>query len=412
MRYLRTKRRRILLFLSVMGPGIITASVDQDAGGIATYTLAGAHYGYALLWTIPFIVIALAVVQEMNTRMGVVTGKGLAELIREQLGVRVTFMALGVLVLANLANTVANFAGVAAGMELYGISRYLAVPASALLLGWVVVRGTYRFVERFFLVSSALYLVYAISAFLAEPPWASVLEAAVRPTFQMEQGYLIMLITVIGTTITPWMQFYLQSAIVDKGIRVKQYRYARWDAILGSLISGGMVFFIIVACAATLYRHGIRVETAEEAALAIEPFAGRFASALFAFGLLNSSLAAAAIIPLSTAYAVCEGLGWETGVDRSLKEAPSFFAIYLGMVTIGAAVILWPKAPLIKLMFLSQTLNGILLPFVLFFMLRIINDREVMGPYVNSRWTNVLARGTALILILLTLLLLVINLMP
>ncbi|MFN3476290.1 MAG: NRAMP family divalent metal transporter, partial [Candidatus Methylomirabilales bacterium] len=370
------------------------------------YTLAGAHYGYALLWSIPFIVMALAVVQEMNTRMGVVTGKGLADLIREQLGVRVTFMALGVLVLANVANTISNFAGVAASMEIYGISRYFAVPLAAAFLSWVVVKGTYRFVERLFLVSCVLYLVYAISAFLADPPWASVLKAAVRPTFQIEQGYLVMLITVIGTTITPWMQFYLQSSIVDKGIRIKELPYARWDTYLGSLISGVMVFFIIVACAATLYVHGVRVETAEEAALAIEPFAGRFASSLFAFGLLNSSLAAAAIIPLSTAYAVCEGLGWETGVDRSFKDAPGFFSIYVVMLALGAGLILWPNAPLIPIMFFSQTLNGILLPFILLFMLRIVNDKEVMGPHGNTPLMNLVAWGTAFVLIVLTLLLL------
>lgn len=407
MRLPRLHKRRLLVFLSVMGPGIITASVDQDAGGITTYTLAGAHYGYALLWSIPFMVIALAVVQEMNIRMGIVTGKGLADLIREQLGVQVTLSALGVLVLANVANTVSNFAGVAASMEIYGISRYLAVPAAFLLLSWAVVKGTYRFVERLFLVSSALYLVYAISAVLAQPPWGEVLRQTVRPSFHMERDYLIMLITLVGTTITPWMQFYLQSSVVDKGIRLKEYRYARWDAYLGSAISGVMVFFIIVACAATLYAHGIRVETAEEAALAIEPFAGRFASALFAFGLLNSSLAAAAIIPLSTAYAVCEGLGWETGVDRSLKNAPGFFSIYLAMLALGAGLILWPNAPLIPIMFFSQTLNGVLLPFVLLFMLRIVNDKEVMGAYVNSPLLNLIAWGTAFLMSTLTILLLI-----
>lgn len=406
MRLPRINKRRLLLFLSVLGPGIITASVDQDAGGITTYSLAGARYGYTLLWSIPFMILALAIVQEMNTRMGVVTGRGLADLIREQLGVRVTLLALGVLILANFANTVANFAGVAASMEIYGVSRFLAVPAFALLLGWLVIKGTYRFVERFFLVSSALYLAYAISALLAKPPWGEVFKHTLRPNFHMEQGYLTMLITVIGTTITPWMQFYLQSSIVDKGIRVREYRYARWDAYLGAAISGVMVFFIIVACGATLYAHGIRVETAEEAAQAIRPFAGDWASALFAFGLLNSSLAAAAIIPLSTAYAVCEGLGWETGVDRSFRDAPGFFSIYLTILATGAGFILWPKAPLIPIMFLSQTLNGILLPFVLLFMLRLVNDREVMGPYVNSPLMNLVAWGTAFIMIVLTLLLL------
>jgi len=400
-------KRRLLVFLSIMGPGIITASVDQDAGGITTYTLAGARYGYALLWSIPFIVIALAVVQEMNARMGIVTGKGLADLIRDRLGVRVTLSALLVLALANLANTVANFAGIAASMEIYGISRYLAVPAAFLLLSWVVVKGTYRFVERLFLVSSALYLVYAISAFLAEPPWAEVLKAAVRPTFQMEQGYLIMLITVIGTTITPWMQFYLQSSVVDKGIRLKEYRYARWDAYLGSVISGVMVFFIIVACAATLHTHGVRVETAADAARALEPFAGRYASLFFALGLLNASIFSAAVLPLSTAYAACEALGWQTGVDRRPREAPGFFAIYLVMIGMGAATILWPGLPLIPIMFFSQTLNGILLPFILVIVLQLINDREVMGQAVNSPLVNLIGWGTAFLMSALTILLLI-----
>ncbi len=407
MRLPRIKKRRILRFLAVMGPGIITASVDQDAGGIATYSLAGARYGFSLLWTIPFMVISLAVIQEMNARMGIIAGKGLADLIRERLGVRVTLLALSVLALANLANTVANFAGVAASTEIYGVSRYLAVPASALLLSWLVVKGTYRFVEKAFLVSSALYLVYAISAFLARPPWGQVLRQTVRPNFHMDGPYLTMLITVVGTTIAPWMLFYLQSSVVDKGIKVREFPYARADAYLGSIISGVMMFFIIVACGATLFPHGVRVETAEEAAMAIEPFAGRFAAFLFGFGLFNSSIAAAAVIPLSTAYAVCEGLGWQTGVDRTVREAPGFFSVYLTMVAASSLLILWPKAPLITIMYLSQTLNGILLPFVLIFMLLLINDREIMGIRVNSPTYNLIAWGTAFLMVVLTLLLIV-----
>jgi len=407
MRLPRIKKRRILRFLAVMGPGIITASVDQDAGGIATYSLAGARYGFSLLWTIPFMVVSLGMIQEMNARMGIVTGKGLADLIRQRLGVRVTLVAMSVLTLANLANTVANFAGVAASTEIYGLSRYLTVPASALLLSWLVVKGTYRLVERTFLVSSGLYLVYAVSAFLARPPWLQVLHQTVRPNFHMDGAYLTMLITVVGTTIAPWMLFYLQSSVVDKGVRIRELPYARADAYLGSVISGVMMFFIIVACGATLFPHGIRVETAEEAAMAIEPFAGRFAAFLFGFGLFNSSIAAGAVIPLSTAYAVCEGLGWETGIDRTAREAPGFFSIYLTMVAASALLILWPNAPLITIMYFSQTLNGILLPFVLIFMLLLINDREIMGARVNSPAYNLIAWGTAFLMVVLTLLLLV-----
>ncbi|MDE2484698.1 MAG: divalent metal cation transporter [candidate division NC10 bacterium] len=407
MRLSRIKKRRILRFLAIMGPGIITASVDQDAGGIATYSLAGARYGFGLLWTIPLIVISLAVIQEMNARMGIFAGKGLAELIRERLGVRVTLVALSVLALANLANTVANFAGIAASTEIYGVSRYFSVPASALLLSWLVVKGTYRFVEKAFLVSSALYLVYAISAFLARPSWLEVLHETVRPNFHMDSAYLTMLITVVGTTIAPWMLFYLQSSVVDKGISTREFSYARADAYLGSVIAGVMMFFIIVACGATLFPHGIRVETAEQAAMAIEPFAGRFAAFLFGFGLFNSSIAAAAVIPLSTAYAVCEGLGWDTGINRTFREAPGFFSIYLSIVGASALLILWPKAPLITIMYLSQTLNGILLPFVLIFMLLLINDRAIMGIRVNSPTYNLIAWGTAALMVILTLLLLV-----
>jgi Mn2+/Fe2+ NRAMP family transporter len=406
LRRLRFSKRGLLLFLATMGPGIITASVDQDAGGIATYSLAGARYGYGLLWSLPFITVCLAAVQEMGTRMGVVTGRGLADLIRERFGLRVTVLAMATLVLANLANTVAEFAGVAASLELFGVSRYLSVPAAAGLVAWLVIRGTYSVVERIFLGASAFYVVYLLSAFLARPAWGEVLRQSARPTFQMEQGYLTMLITLVGTTIAPWMQFYLQSSVVEKGIRVQELRYARWDAVLGSIAASAVAFFIIVACGATLFAAGVEVETAAEAALALEPLAGRYATLLFALGLLNASVFSAAIVPLSTAYAVCEGLGFETGVDRTPREAPTFFGIYLGIVGLGAGLILLPGAPLLQIMFLSQTLNGILLPFVLLCMLRLVNDRDVMGAHVNSPAMNLVGWGTAFTMIVLTVLLL------
>ena len=407
MRLPRIKKRRILRFLAVMGPGIITASVDQDAGGITTYSLAGAQFGYGLLWSLLFITMALAIVQEMGSRMGVVTGKGLAALIRERFGVRITFGVMLVLVMANLANTVSEFAGIAASLEIFNWSRYAVVPVAAVLVSWLVVKGTYRLVERIFLSASLFYAVYMISAFLAGPDWPTVLRQTVRPNFHIERNYLAMLITLVGTTIAPWMQFYIQSSIVDKGVRRKEYGYVKLDVWIGSIIASAVAFFIIVACGATLNAHGVRIETAEQAAMAIQPFAGRYATLLFALGLLNASLFSAAIVPLSTAYAVCEGLGWETGVDRTLREAPGFFSIYLSMVTAGALLILWPKAPLITIMYLSQTLNGILLPFVLIFMLLLINDREIMGIRVNSPAYNLIAWGTAFLMVVLTLLLIV-----
>ena len=399
-------RRRLLLFLTVMGPGIITASVDQDAGGITTYSVAGAQYGYSLLWSLPFIVLALAVIQEMGTRMGVVTGRGLADLIRERFGLRVTLLCMAVLVVANLANTASEFAGVAASLEIFRISRLWSVPLTALLVFGLVVQGTYRAIERIFLVASALYVVYVVSALLAQPPWGEILRQTVRPSFSLQGGYLITLITIVGTTIAPWMQFYLQSSIVDKGIRLRDLRWARLDAYVGSLVAGLIAFFIIVACGATLFPNGVRVETAKDAALALEPFAGHYATILFAFGLLNASVFSAAIVPLSTAYAVCEALGWETGVDRRPREAPGFFIIYTLMIVLGAAPILLPRAPLVAIMFWSQTLNGLLLPLVLLVMLKLINDPEIMGRHVNSVPFNLVAWGTAAVMIALSLLLL------
>jgi NRAMP (natural resistance-associated macrophage protein)-like metal ion transporter len=399
-------RRRLLLFLAVMGPGIITASVDQDAGGITTYSVAGAQFGYTLLWSLPFIVLALAVIQEMGTRMGIVTGRGLADLIRERFGLRITLLCMAILVVANVANTASEFAGVAASLEIFHISRLWSVPLAALLVFGLVIQGTYRIIERVFLLASTLYAVYIVSALLADPPWAAILRQMVRPSFSLHGGYLTTLITIVGTTIAPWMQFYLQSSIVDKGVRLRDLRWARLDAYVGSVAAGLIAFFIIVACGATLFPHGVRVETAKDAALALEPFAGPYATILFAFGLLNASVFSAAILPLSTAYAVCEALGWETGVDRRPREAPSFFAIYTLMILVGATPILLPRAPLVAIMFWSQTLNGLLLPLVLLVMLKLINDPEIMGRHVNSVGFNLVAWGTAAVMIALSLLLL------
>jgi Mn2+/Fe2+ NRAMP family transporter len=403
-------QRRLLLFLAVMGPGIITASVDQDAGGITTYSVAGARYGYSLLWSMPFIILALAVVQEMGTRMGVVSGRGLADLIRERFGVRLTILCMAVLVVANIANAASNFAGIAASLEIFGVARHWSVPVAAAIVFSLVVHGTYKLVERVFLAASALYMVYIVSAVLAQPVWGDIFRQTVRPTVSFSAGYLTTLITIVGTTIAPWMQFFLQSTIVDKGVRLRDLRLARWDAYAGSAAAGAIAFFIIVACGATLYPNGIRVESAKDAALALEPFAGRYAAILFAVGLLNASLFAAAILPLSTAYAVCEALGWETGVDRRPREAPGFFTIYTLMIVLGAAPILLPAAPLVAIMFWSQTLNGLLLPFVILVMIKLINDPEVMGQHTNSLAFNLVAWGTAAVMVALSLLLVVTSL--
>lgn len=399
-------RRRLFLFLMVMGPGIITANIDNDAGGITTYSIAGAQYGYSLIWSLIPTTLSLIVVQEMCSRMGVVTGKGLAELIRERFGVRVTLAVMACLVLANLANTAAEFAGVAASLEIFGVSKLVSVPLVAILMGWLVVHGSYRFVERVFLAASVVYLVYIPSAVLAHPPWADIFRQTLRPVFRLDAGYLTTLVTVIGTTIAPWMQFYQQSSVADKGIRLKEYRYARWDVIIGCIMTDVVAFFIIVACAATLFAHRVPIESAKDAALALEPLAGPYASVLFAVGLLNASVFSAAVLPLSTAYAVCEGLGWETGISRTPREAPAFFSIYIGMIGLGAGLIMLPRAPLLQILFLSQTLNGLLLAPVLIFMLILINDREVMGNHVNSVPFNLVAWGTAAVMIALSLLLL------
>ncbi len=402
----RRIRRRLFLFLTVMGPAIITANIDNDAGGITTYSLAGAQYGYSLLWSLIPTTISLIVIQEMCSRMGVVTGKGLAELIRERFGVRVTLAMMGTLVLANLANTAAEFAGVAASLGIFGVPKLVAVPLVAVLMGWLVVQGSYVFVERVFLVASAVYFVYIPSAFLADPPWSEVFRQTLRPSFRLDFGYLVTLVTVIGTTIAPWMQFYQQSSVADKGIRIKELRYARFENLIGGLMTDIVSFFIIVACAATMFIHRVPIESASDAALALEPLAGRYASLLFAVGLLNASVFASAVLPLSTAYAVCEGLGWETGVSRTPREAPAFFGIYIGMITLGAGLILLPRAPLLRILFLSQTLNGLLLAPVLIVMLILINDSEVMRVHVNSIPFNLVAWGTAAVMIALSLLLL------
>ncbi len=402
---------RIALIVAVIGPGVITANVDNDAGGITTYSLAGARFGYGLLWTLLPVTLALVVIQEMCARMGVVTGKGLADLIREQFGVRVTFYIMVTLLFTNLANTIAEFAGVAAALEIFGISKYISIPASALFVWWLIVYGTYRRVEKVFLVACVFYVAYLISGFMARPPWGEVLTRMIVPEFHWRGDYIVMLVGVIGTTIAPWMQFYLQAAVVEKGVRISDYRYTRYDVAVGCVVAVVVAMFIMVACAATLHEHQIPIETAQDAAWALAPLAGKYCAGLFAFGLFNASLFAASVLPLSTAYYVCEGFGWETGIDKRFREAPQFFGLYTALIVLGSAFILIPHFPLLTVMYWSQVLNGVLLPFVLIFILLLVNRSDLMGAYVNSRTYNVVAWGTSAIMIVLTLIMVVLLLL-
>ncbi len=400
-------KRKILIFLAVLGPGIITANVDNDAGGITTYSVAGAHFGYSLLWTLIPITVALIVVQEMVARMGVVTGKTLADLIRENFGVRTTFFLMLSLLLADMGNTVAEFAGWASAMEIFGVSKYVSVPIGAFAVWLLVVRGTSRFVERIFLIACTVFLTYVVSAYLVHPPWGQIMVDTVKPSFDFKASYLMMLIGVVGTTIAPWMQFYLQSAVVEKNIKVENYGASRTDVIVGCIMTDVIAFFIIVACAATMYSAGIRINDAKDAAVALVPLAGKHASVLFAIGLANASLFAASILPLATAYYVCEGMGWESGIDKNFKTAPQFMWLYTGIIAIGALIILIPNAPLVPIMLISQVVNGIMLPFVLIFMLLLINNTDLMGEFTNSKAFDVIAWATVIIMIVLTLILVV-----
>ncbi|MBI2862315.1 MAG: divalent metal cation transporter [Chloroflexi bacterium] len=398
---------RLVLFLSVMGPGIITANVDNDAGGIATYSLAGANFGYSLLWSLIPVALSLIIIQEMCARMGAVTGKGLAGLIRENFGVRTTFLLMLALLFVNLANTMAEFSGLAAGGEIFGVSRHLTVPLGAALVWFVVVKGTYGSVEKVFLVASTFYITYIISGFLAEPRWGDVLTAIARPTVHFEPAYVMMLVGIVGTTIAPWMQFYNQSAVVEKGVTADECRYTQLDVVVGSIAAVVVVFFIVVACGATIFASGLRVDTVSDAALALGPLAGKYAAALFALGLINASLFSASVLPLSTSYSVCEALGFEAGVSKGFREAPIFFGLYTAMIALGALMMLWPNAPLLQIMYLSQVANGILLPYILISILLLVNKKSIMGSFTNPRWLNVAAWGVVGIVILLTLALVV-----
>jgi NRAMP (natural resistance-associated macrophage protein)-like metal ion transporter len=403
---IRGLRRRLTLLLAVVGPGLITSNVDNDAGGISVYTQAGAQYGYALLWSLIPMTIALYVTEEMCARMGVVTGKGLSDLIREEFGFRPTFFVMVTGFFVDLANVVAEFAGVAAAMQIFHISKYISVPIAALLVWVLVLRGTYRQVEVIFLAACVLYLSYVVSAIIARPDWLDAARQTVIPTMHFNAGYLVMLTGLVGTTIAPWQFFYLQAGFVEKKVSARQYPQARADVLIGSISCMAIVFFIIVCTAATLYAHGQRnITDAAEAAKALIPLAGKWAGTLFAFGLLNASLFAASILPLSTAHVICEGLGFEAGIDHKFNEAPIFYWLYTILIGVGAGIVLLPNAPLWKILIFSQVGNGIWLPVVVIFILLLVNRRDLMGEYVNTLTFNVIAWVTAIAMILLTLVL-------
>ena len=403
---IRALRRRLLLLMAVVGPGLITSNVDNDAGGISVYTQSGAQYGYALLWSLIPMTIALYVTEEMCARMGVMTGKGLSDLIREEFGFRPTFFVMVTGFLVDLANVVAEFAGVAASMQIFGISKYIAVPIAAIIVWILVLKGTYRQVEVIFLFACILYLSYLFSALLAKPDWLLAAKETVLPHPHADSGYLLMLTSLVGTTIAPWQFFYLQASFVEKKVGPRQYPQARADVLVGSISCMVIVFFIIVCCAATLWTHGHRdITDAAQAAQALFPLAGRWAGRLFAFGLLNASLFAATILPLSTAHVICEGLGFEAGIDHKFNEAKIFYSLYTLLIVIGGGIVLLPKAPLWKILILSQVGNGIWLPIVVIFILLLVNRRELMGEYVNTVTFNVVAWVTAIAMIGLTLVL-------
>ena len=408
MKFLRSWKFRLLMFFAVVGPGIITANVDNDANGILTYSQAGAQFGYMLLWTMIPTTIALIVVQEMCARMGAVTGKGLSDLIREEYGLRITFLMMIGILITNFGNVVGEFVGIAGSMELFGVSRYISVPICAVIVWLIAVKGQYKSVEKVFLVASFFYITYIFAGVLSKPAWIEAVKATVKPPEMAafrHDTYLYMVIGVVGTTIAPWMQFYLQSSVVEKGITRRQYTASRLDVIVGCIFTDVVAWFIIVACAATLYLHGNRdIRDAADAAQALRPLAGDWAYLLFALGLFNASLFAASILPLSTAYTVCEGLGFESGVGRKFSEAPAFYWLYTVLIAAGGVVVLIPGLPYIKIAVFSQVANGAVLPGVLIFMLLLINKKELMGEYANKTTFNIIAWATTAIMIVLTLL--------
>jgi len=402
--------RNLAIFFAILGPGIITGSVDNDAGGITTYSVAGAMYGYGLIWTLIPSFIVLLVVQEMNARMGIVTGKGLSDLIRENAGMKITFFIFIGLLFSNIGNTTTEFAGVAGSMEIFGVSKYISVPVTAVLIWFLVVKGTYKIAERIFLVFSVSLLTYVVSALMSKPHWGEIGTAIIHPQVELNTQSLAMVIALVGTTIAPWMQFYMQSSVIEKGLKMKNYRFTLIDIAVGCVVTIVVAFFIMVACGSTLYPAGIEINEAKDAAMALEPLAGRLASHVFAFGLFIASVFSATILPLATAFYVSEAFGFEAGIDKKWNEAKEFYILYTGILVISALIILIPEAPLIQISIWSQVLNGILLPVVLVSMILLINNKKIMGNYVNKPYQNIIGWGAVTILIVLSIALLVLPL--
>jgi NRAMP (natural resistance-associated macrophage protein)-like metal ion transporter len=390
-----------------MGPGVISSNVANDASGITTYSLAGSEFGLKLIWSLLPIMIALIMIQEMSARMGVVTGKGLSDLIREKFGAKITFYLMIAMFFTTMGNVIAEFAGLAAGMEVLGVNKFISVPISAFLMWWMVVNGTYKSLEKVFLVGCVFYLSYIITGIIIQPKWDQVVEQFFHPQLSLNPSEMAMVIGLMGTTVAPWTLFYLQATMVEKGVKLEEYKVSRFDVVIGSIIAQIVAFFIVLVCAETLFKNGIRIETAKEAALALKPFAGRYCTYLFAFGLVNASLLAISVVPLSTTYLLCEGLGWEVGIDKKFVEAPQFYGFYSLMIFLGAGIIIYPNVPLIRIMYLSQVINGIVLPFVLIFMLLLINDRKLMMQHTNGPIFNIIAWVTTIVLVGFTLLLLI-----
>jgi Mn2+/Fe2+ NRAMP family transporter len=399
--------RNLAIFLSVIGPGIITGSVDNDAGGITTYSVAGAVYGYKLLWTLLPSFIALLTVQEMNARMGIVTGKGLADLIRENFGVRITFYIFVFLLVADIGNTATEFAGVAGSMSVFNVNKNISVPLAAVAVWILVVKGNYKISEKIFLLFSVFLLSYVVSAVAAKPNWGEIGTAMMQPTIQWDNAYIVTVLGLVGTTVAPWMQFYMQSSVIEKGIKIADYKYTIWDVVVGCIATVVVAFFIIVACGATLHVNGKHIEEAKDAALALKPFAGVLAGEVFAFGLFVASVFSAAILPLATAFYVCEAFGFEAGINKKFSEAPQFYSLFTIIIVIAVGIILLPNAPLITITIWTQVLNAILLPIVLICMMVIINKTEIMGEYTNKRYQNAIGWATSIILIILSTVLLI-----
>lgn len=399
--------KRIALFIAILGPGIITGSVDNDAGGITTYSVAGAMYGYGLLWTLIPSFIVLIVIQEMNARMGIVTGKGLADLIRENAGVKVTFFIFIGLLIADIGNTTTEFAGVAGSMEVFSVSKYISVPIVAFIVWILVVKGNYKIAERIFLIFSVSLLMYVVSAIMGKPHWGEIGTSIIHPKMEFDEKSLAMIIGLVGTTIAPWMQFYMQSSVIEKGLKMRQYKYTVLDIIVGCIATVLVAFFIIVACASTLHENNIQINEAKDAALALKPLAGKLASEVFAFGLFIASIFSATILPLATAFYVCEAFGFEAGIDKKWEEAREFYVLYTSILIISALIILMPNAPLIAISLWSQVVNGILLPVVLICMIMLVNNKKIMGKHVNKPANNIIGWTTVIVMVVLSCMLLV-----